>query len=81
MAEKEQACSNMKNENSLLNQQLQQKSNELKSSNQSNESLNEQYDKLSEEYNNLLLTFNKTDGALKSTQLKLDEKVEEVCSF
>ena len=81
MAEKEQAYSNMKNENSLLNQQLQQKSNELKSSSQSNECLNEQYAKLSDEYNNLMLTFNKTDGAFKSTQLKLDEKVEEVGNF
>lgn len=77
MAEKEQICDQVKNENSTLNQQLQAKNSEVKKLIQDNKNLNNEFDKVNEEYSKVLECLSQTEAAVKSVQNKLTERTEE----
>lgn len=77
MAEKEQICDQVKNENSTLNQQLQAKNTEIKKLIQDNKNLNNEFDKVNEEYSKVLECLSQTEAAVKSVQNKLNERTEE----
>lgn len=77
MAEKEQICDQVKNENSTLTQQIQAKNSEVKKLIQDNKNLNNEFDKVNEEYSKVLECLSQTEAAVKSVQNKLNERTEE----
>lgn len=78
LGEKDQCIDGLKAENLKLNQILNEKLADCKKLSQDNECLNEENEKINQEYNKVIQLMEQSENALKLSQAKMNEKIDDV---